>query len=411
MDHRLVCQACGTEYDPRVDLWVCPTCDPSESGWLDVQGELTGLDSTSLPFGDDGETRDMWRYRDLLPVLTDEPISLGEGWTPLTRLDRISSWAGVSVRLKNETVNPTWSFKDRLNALVVSNARAKGYTRIAVSTTGNHGASTAAYARRGGLNDVIVLLHPESQRPARIQVRASGAAAVVTDANGRGELLAQLVEQGWYPTTRTPSMMTGLPYGYEAYKTIAYELVEQTDSLPDAVFVPTGLGDGFYGIWKGFRELHELGMIDEPPRMIAVQPAEQAPLVAAVQTGTTDVSIPADSPPITISSATANVAPHAYRAIVESDGFAVPVERETLEEAIRKTGADGVFLEPASALATAGPRCAVQAGHLDGDEEVVAIGTGSGVKWPAHAEPIVGSVPTIEPTVDALAEATGMDLG
>lgn len=352
----------------------------------------------------------MWRYRDLLPLVPDDPVSLGEGWTPVVAADGLSDETGATVLLKNETVNPTHSYKDRLNALLVSNAVALGETRIATASTGNHGASTAAYASQAGVDDVVVLLPRESETSLRAQVRAYGGEAVVTGMDDRGPLLSALVERGWYPTVNVTEPYTGLPYGYEAYKTVAFELVEQLDGVPDAVAVPAGIGDGLYGIWKGFRELERLGTVDSTPRMIAGQSEERAPLAEAMAS-TGGALEPDDGPlPNTLSTGGRTSGPHALRALTESGGDAFAVPNDEVERALRDAAREGVFAEPASALAPAAVRRAASEGVIDRGDTVVCVATGAGAKWPDAVGPAVGSAPEIEPNLDALREAVSVPL-
>jgi threonine synthase len=276
MEHRLECQRCGKTHEPGTYRMGCQDClELGTAGRLEVVPDFGSVDLSTLPFEDDDERpMDMWRYRELLPLLPDDPVTMGEGWTPLHETSNISATADVY--LKNETVNPTWSFKDRLNSLLLSNAVASlGENHIATSSTGNHSASTAAYARRAGADEVVVLVPPETERPLRAQIRAYGAKVAVTDYDSRRALLASLAECGWFPTVSVSKEYISQPYGYEGYKTVAFELVEQLAIPPDTVVAAVGAGDGLYGIWKGFRELRELGVIDRTPRMVGVQPAER----------------------------------------------------------------------------------------------------------------------------------------
>lgn len=407
MEHQLTCQTCENTFEPGGYPQGCPRCvTAGMAGRLEVV--LTDPDA----YGPVDDRPDMWRYRSRLPLLGDEPVTLGEGWTPLIHVDDPAEdwWPDANVYLKNETTNPTWSFKDRLNSLLISNATALGERYFATSSTGNHGASTAAYARRGGAQETIVLLPPETDKPLRTQVRAYGAHAVVTEIEGRRRLLAQLVDDGWYPTVSISREYTGLPYSYEAYKTIAFELVDQLGGVPDAVFVAIGAGDGLYGIWKGFRELAERNLIERTPRMVGVQPAERPSVVAAIDAGESSVGT-ADGPlPITISTSGPSAGDHALRAIEESDGDAIAIDREAIEAAVRVAGRQGVFVEPSSALTVAALEPATTMGVLEDDETAVCIATGAGVKWPSYTESIVGSVPAIDPTMDALASTIGIDL-
>lgn len=411
MDHELTCQRCDATVEPGTYPYGCPACqERGEAGRLEVVYDRDDITVADLPFEAGSDETTMWRYRDLLPLLADEPTTMGEGWTPLVAARELSDETGLDVRVKNETTNPTWSYKDRLNALLVSNAVAAGETRIATSSTGNHGASSAAYARRAGVEDVLVLVPHETERPLRAQIRAYGADVVVTDDEARGELLAELVARGWYPTVDVTGSYVGLPYAVEGYKTVAFELVEQLGSAPDAVAVPVGAGDGLYGVWKGFRELRDLGVIDDPPRMIGVQAAERAALAKAVTTDAETVGIDEGPLPITVSVGGATAGDHGLRAVRESDGSAYAIPREAVEGAMRELGREGIVVEPASALAYVAVREASEEGLVDPGETVVPLATGAGVKWPGYLEGAVGEAPEIEPTLDALADAVSVPL-
>lgn len=413
MDHQLTCQRCNATVEPGTYPRGCPACqERGEAGRLEVVYDPDDVPVADLPFADEStpDETSMWRYRDLLPLLADEPTTMGEGWTPLVEARELSEETGLDVRVKNETVNPTWSYKDRLNSILVSNAVAEGETRIATSSTGNHGASTAAYARRAGVEDVLVLVPHETERPLRAQVRAYGADVVVTDYEARGDLLAELVARGWYPTVDVTGAYVGLPYAVEGYKTVAFELVEQLGSVPDAVAVPVGAGDGLYGVWKGFRELDELGVIEDLPKMVGVQAAERAALAKAVRDGTEGVGTDEGPLPITVSVGGSTAGDHALRAVHESDGSAYGIPREAVEAAMRELGREGVVVEPASALAYAAIQEASEDGIVESGDTVVPLATGAGVKWPAYLEGAVGKVPEIRPTLDALADAVSVPL-
>lgn len=410
MEHELVCQACGTAHEPGSYPTGCPDCRADgRAGRLEVEYDPATVPESAIPEVGGGRAETMWRYRELLPLLADTPVTLEEGGTPTVEATRQSDRLGVDVRIKNETTNPTWSYKDRLNALLVSNCLANGERRIATSSTGNHGASTAAYASRAGVEDVLVLVPHETEVPLRRQIRAYGAEVLVTEYDARGALLAELADRGWYPTVNVTEPYTGLPYSYEAYKTIAFELIEQGD-VPDAVFIGIGAGDGLYGIWKGFRELVALDAIDEPPKMIAVQPEERTPIVEALEAGADRVGESEGPQPITLSAGGTTAGDHALRAIRESGGSAYGIEREAIEASIRETARDGVFQEPSSAITAAGVEPALEDGLVAEGGSVVCIGTGAGVKWPGHTESAVGNAVEIEPSLEALKAAVDISI-
>jgi threonine synthase len=410
MEHELVCQACGAAHDPGGYPTGCPGWRADgRGGRLEVEYDPATISGAAVPEVGGRRAETMWGYRELLPLLADTPVTLGEGGTPAVQATRQSDRLGVDVIVKNETTNPTWSYKDRLNALLVSNRLAEGERRIATASTGNHGASTAAYASRAGIEDVIVLVPHETEVPLRRQIRAHGAEALVTEYDVRGALLAELVDRGWYPTVNVTEPYTGLPYSYEAYKTIAFELIEQA-GVPDAVFVGIGAGDGLYGIWKGFRELVALDAIDEPPKMVAVQPEERTPIVEALEAGADRVGESEGPQPITLSAGGTTAGDHTLRAIRESGGSAYGIERAAIEASIRETAREGLFQEPSSAITAAGVEPALEDGLVVEGDSVVCVGTGAGAKWPGHTESAVGTAVEIEPTMEALRAAVDVSI-
>lgn len=400
MDHSLQCRRCGAEYGPGIYTDECPAClDDGRYGRLEVEYDINAIDEDALPFGEDADGQNMWRYAPLLPLLRERPVTLGEGGTPLLEAKGLSAETNRRVFLKNETVNPTWSFKDRLNALLLSNLAAQGEQRVATSSTGNQGASMAAYASKAGIPRSIVLLPEESEDPIQQQVQAYGAECVVTEMARRGDLLAALAENGWYPA------VSKQPYGLEGYKTIAYELYEQLGEAPDAIVFPVGTGDGLYGIYKGFRDLDALGFDIDLPRLYATQSEERDPMVQAVQQALDSVSDVSGPMPITVSVAGQGGSNFTLQAIGDSGGYAYACSRAEVEAAIRDLGSEGIFVEPSTALTAAALRKAVVDGQIGEDETVVCVQTGAGVKWPNSVGATIKKPPTIEPTLEALKSA------
>jgi threonine synthase len=290
---------------------------------------------------------------------------------------------------------------------LISNALAEGQSKFVSSSTGNHGASTAAYAGRGGAEAVVVFLPHETDVPHRFQLKAYGAEVYVTEFDARGEFFDELVDRGWYPTTSLRRV--GMPYGYEAYKTIAFELAEQLDAIADAVLVPVGSGDGIYGVWKGFKELRELGIISTSPKMIGVQPEERCSLVKAVSENRASVDPDHGPLPYTTSTSGVIAGEHGLQAIQESDGAAYALSERDVRRSIRRVAREGILLEPASSLAPGAVSAAYDDDIIEAGDTVVCIGSGSGVKWPRKTEAAVGDVPEIEPSFDAFREATDLE--
>jgi threonine synthase len=418
MTYVFECLSCGASIDPDQRPADCPEC----GGALEVVHEDL---PDSLP--DSGRT-DLWRYAEWLPteglgLADDAPSSaMGEGWTPLVEAPHLSKTAaarfevgGPELYVKNETANPTWSWKDRLASVVVPHAvagdRTSGADRIATASTGNHASAVAAYASRAGVERVLAFVHPSSEPPHHRQIRAYGAEAVrLTDYGERKRLLSELADRGWFAAYNLADHFTGQPYVYEGYKTIAYEIVEELGEVPDAVFVPVGAGDGLYGVWKGFRELAANGVVADKPRMISAESAERHPLAAAFDDDAKSVGRDDGPEPLSTSTMGTTSGDHALAAVQASGGAAYAADRESVEDAIRAVGRDGVFLEPASALAPAVISQAVEDGVVGPDDTVVAVGTGAGVAWPEKTAGAVGESPTVEPSVEALAEALGFDV-
>lgn len=414
MAHRLECQGCGEQFDPGLYFRGCPRCrTDGETGRLEVSVTYESIDLS----GGDGPSPTMWRYHNALPLPSDDPVTLGEGGTPLVPAEGLNG-IEADVYFKNETMNPTGSYKDRLNSLLISNI---DYfvddPKVATASAGNHGASTAAYATRAGIKETIVILPRSADKPVTTQISAYGADAVIADpdpeegepADGedRRDLLGQLVDTGWIPTINmTSEEYVGIPHGYEGYKTISFEIVDQLGSPPDVMVVPVGDGDGLYGIWKGFRELSDRDLVEHTPKMVGVQSTERQPLVKSLEKG--EVVADPGPQPITTSTDLTSVGPHAVEAVEESNGFAFAVSRDEVERAVMELGEVGLFAEPSSALVLAGVR------HLNRNEDVegtiVPVITGSGIKWPTVSEEIFGAPPTIEADIRTLARTVSSDV-
>jgi threonine synthase len=398
--YEYTCRRCDSTAPATERPAGCPDC----SARLEVE-----LEEYPERLVSNDDRYDVYRYADWLPVDDIEWLSGGEGWTPLVDAPTLSSAAddpGATILLKNETTNPTWSWKDRMASMVVSHAVADGATRIATSTTGNHGSAIAAYASRAGIDRTLVFVNPSSEPPHHAQIRAYGGETVeLTDADKARRLLAELADRGWFIAYDLDGHFTGQPYVYEGYKTIAFELVEQ-HGVPDAVVAAVGAGDGLYGIWKGFRELADAGLIEDTPAMVSAEAQERHPLANAFEAAEEHVGEDPGPEPLSTSTKSPTTGDHALAAVRNSGGRPAVIDREALEQAVRKSGKDGVFLEPASALAAAG------AASVAGEEfeTVVAVGSGAGVAWPERTSGIFGGYPTVEPSLSALGESVPFDL-
>ncbi|HEM62211.1 MAG TPA: pyridoxal-phosphate dependent enzyme, partial [Chloroflexi bacterium] len=271
---------------------------------------------------------------------------------------------------------------------------------VIVSSTGNHGAATAAYAAKAGL-PCIVLAPPHIPTAVRSFLLAYGAALVIFARKAAWSIIGEGAHKGlWYPASTFTPTPTGPPYGVEGYKTIAYEIWLQLGRrVPTLVLVPTGYGELLYGVWKGFRELRHLGLTESAPRMVACEPAALGPLRQALSRGKTIASV-SSQPTIAYAIAATVNGYRAVLAIQESDGFAVPVSDEDVEQAQQQLGLFGLWAEASAAASLAGLRqVASQGEQVTGP--VVCISTSSGFK-----DLLVGTAeaPSAEPTWEGLEE-------
>jgi threonine synthase len=381
----LACSVCGHQ----VPLEAFGGCNPCAAagriGVLEVAYRaIADRDASVLQA--DGRPG-VWRWHGLLPVLEGSRtlISLGEGQTPLLLADQpVTPADGPAVWLKYEGKNPTHSFKDRFQSVAISAAAALGVTRIVCQSTGNHGVAAAAYAARAGLQ-CVVLTHEEVPNAHVEAIRQFGAMPVAVPPAERSRLLHQLVDSGWYPATTHWPFPVSNPYGIEGYKTIAFEIAEQlgADQAGAAhVFVPVGGGDSIYGIYKGWRELVQLGALDRLPKLYACQPEDAAPLVAAEVQNATEVPRVETQRSPALSIREAETGGHALRALRDSGGHALAVADTEIMDAASRLGRVGLSVDPASAASVAGALAMLESGKLDDGGPIVCILTASGARWP-----------------------------
>jgi len=328
---------------------------------------------------------DMWRYREMLPVERDENIvSLGEGWTPLLRAIRLGRRAGVpDLFIKDESQNPTQSFKARGMAAAVSMAKELGVKKLAVPSAGNAAGALAAYAARAGLKSYIFMPR-DTPRANVVECQQTGAHVTLMDGlitDCGAEVGRRKEKEGWFDVSTLKE-----PYRIEGKKTLGYELAEQMEwRLPDVIIYPTGGGTGLIGMWKAFDEMEQLGWIgSKRPRMVTVQAEGCAPIVRAFEEGNRF----ADEFPDAATVASGLRVPKAIGdflildALRASGGTAVAVSDEELIEAVRDIGAvEGVFCAPEGAACLSALRRLVESGEVNKHERVVLFNTGSGVKY------------------------------
>jgi len=372
------CSLCGRTYD--ADSWVyrCVRCNYP----LEVQYDYGRISSKLSRSSFESARCDIWRYSEMLPIIdTRKIVSMYEGWTPLVRSERLSMELGVrNLFVKDETRNPTCSFKDRGSSVGVSKAISIGAKFVACASTGNMGASLAAYSAKAGIGSVI-LMTPDTPSSKLAQILVYAPTAIVVKLP-YGELYEATLDLGI--KHRLYVVQSDTPMRIEGQKTASYEICEQLEwSVPDKVLLPTSSGGNISAYWKGWRELYELGLVDRLPAMVAIQAEGCSPIARAFKTNSENVQ-PFGSPQ-TIAHSISNPDPpsglRVLRLLRESRGFAEVVSDDDMLQAQSLLAkSTGIFAEPAGAASIAGLKKMVENGHVQRDETVVCVVTGSGLK-------------------------------
>lgn len=378
MKFHLQCIECKAEYPPSQIIYTCPKC----GDLLDViyeYSELVNLDIIELW---SKRLFSVWRYRELLPAFSNNPVTLNEGGTGLHPCDRLGVLLNCpSMYVKNEGENPTGSFKDRGMTVGVTRAKELGSKVVICASTGNTSASLAAYAAKAGLHCIVLV--PAGKIASGKLVQAIVHGAHVIQVKGNFDYALRVVRKlcSIYPLYLLNSVN---PYRLEGQRTIAYEVYEQLGyKVPDVVVVPVGNAGNISAIWKGFKELMHLGLSDSAPRMIGVQAEGAAPLAKTLQENSSElVRVPN---PETVATAIRIGAPvnwkKALRAVRESRGTIITVPDDEILRAQRLLAStEGLFVEPASAASIAGLAQAIGQGLIDKGEVVVCVATGHGLK-------------------------------
>ena len=341
--------------------------------------------------------RDLWRYRELLPVRrTENIVSLGEAVTPIVALPRLAgTLSAAEILVKDESRLPTGSFKARGLAMAVSMAKALGVAHMAMPTNGNAGAALAAYASRAGIKTTVFCPQDTPEVNVR-EIALQG--ATVYRVNGLIDDCGKIVMQGqakvgWFDTSTLKE-----PYRIEGKKTMGLELAEQLGwELPDVVLYPTGGGTGLIGMWKAFAELEAIGFIGKKrPRMVAVQAAGCAPIVRAYDAGSEHAPRWEDAQTV----AAGIRVPQAIgdflilRAVRESGGFAIAVADDAITAAIEEVArAEGLLLCPEGAATYAALKQGIADGRIRRDERALLFNCATGLKYP---------MPPVDRTLDRL---------
>ncbi|MEP6904337.1 MAG: threonine synthase [Actinomycetota bacterium] len=378
----LECANCGREHEANVLQNLCIECGKP----LLVRYDLAKAKETLTKDALKTRESNLWRYREVLPVESSENIvCLGEGFTPLLKTDKLAAALPIKLNLyiKDESTNPTQSFKARGMTAAVSMAKELGVKRVAAPSAGNAAGALAAYASRAGM-EAHLFMPSDTPRANIIECEQTGAFVTLVDGliTDCGRIVAERKDaEGWFDVSTLKE-----PYRVEGKKTMGYELAEQFDwKLPDVILYPTGGGTGLIGMWKAFDEMEKMGWIDSfRPRMVTVQSKGCAPIVTAFENGTRF----ADEFPNAQTVASGLRVPKAIGdflildAIRESNGTAIAVSDRELIAAVKEIGAaEGLFCAPEGAACLPALRVLVERGFVKEGETVVIFNTGAGVKY------------------------------
>jgi threonine synthase len=374
----LECTSCGLQHEWVRLQNVCTACGKPLFAIVDLAAAGRALNRERLS----SREKSLCRYRELLPLPKNaEPVSLGEGGTPLLRAKKFAD--GLDLWIKDESQNPTQSFKARGMSVAVSMAKHLGAKKLAVPSAGNAGGALAAYAARAGL-EAHIFMPRDTPLANIVECRELGAHVdlidgLITDCGA--EIARRKDTEGWFDMSTLKE-----PYRIEGKKTLGYELAEQLNwKLPDVILYPTGGGTGLIGMWKAFDEMEALGWIDKKrPRMFSVQASGCAPIVRALEAGE---KFAAEFPNAHTVASGLRV-PKAVgdfimlKILRQSNGGAVAVDDTEMIRTVREVGStEGLFVAPEGAACFAALKSLRAAGKIDNEERVVIFNTGSGIKY------------------------------
>jgi threonine synthase len=377
----LECAACGLRHEARRLHNLCVECGKPLLVRYDLEAAARTLTKETLK----GRRADLWRYLEVLPVEHEENIvSLGEGFTPLLHARRLGESLGLTqLYIKDESQQPTQSFKARGMATAVSMALELGARKLAAPSAGNAAGALAAYAARAGL-EAHIFMPKDTPRANVVECEQTGARVTLMDGlitDCGAEVARRKDAEGWFDVSTLKE-----PYRVEGKKTLGYEVAEQLSwELPDWIVYPTGGGTGLIGMWKAFDEMEALGWIgSKRPRMVTVQSSGCAPIVRAFEEGKRHAEEFENAATI----ASGLRVPKAIGdflildALRDSKGAAVTVSDEELLAAVGEIGAaEGVFTAPEGAACLPALRKLIERGEVSGDERIVLFNTGAGVKY------------------------------
>lgn len=403
----LRCLKCGKEYALTKGLYVCKKC----GGKLDIFYDYDAIGEKVSKEVLKSRPPGVWKYAEFLPISDRKYIvTLGEGGTPLLEAKHLASELGMKhLWLKDETRNPTSSFKDRPMSVGVSKAVEFGGKVVVTASSGNAAIALSAYSAKAGI-ECYAFVPSDVPSPKLVQLSIYGAHVIKAKPKGIGDPSYKLMQMaheryGWHPV---PSSGAFNPYHPEGSKTISYEICEQLNwQAPDWVLVPAGAGTLLSGSAKGYFEFERLDFVKTIPRLAAIQAQGCAPLVKAFKDGTPPYEIPTWKNPRTVAGGLIDPYPWdadtAIPAIKKSQGVAESVTDDEILSAEKLLAqAEGIFAEPSGAAGIAGLRKLFEMGLVDRSDVVVVEITGGGLKDQKIAMQLVREPPSIEPELEQL---------
>ena len=394
------CTRCGASFPENEVLTVCSRCGGALLFRYDLGQVKNTVSKDILKMRSDS----FWKFMELLPISSPESmVSLEEPYTPVLPLQCDKASGMKNVFMKDDGRLPTGSFKARGMAVAVSKLRELGVTRVAVPSAGNAASALAAYGGRAGF-EVYAFLPKDVPDVILNECIFLDAKVFLVDGliGDAGAIVARLAsKQGWFNISTNKQ-----PYRVEGYKAMAYELAEQFRwNPPDSIIFPTGGGEGVIGLWKGFKEMCELGWTEKMPRLIIVQSAGCAPLVEAFNSGRMEVEKPWEKPN-TIADGLKVPHPFAsyliFRALKETDGMATAVEDARILSSMKSLLSAGVYACPEAAATLAASEKLQSDGAFEQDENVLLYLTGNATKYFGTVKTRRNQMPILGRNADSL---------
>ncbi|MCK4246957.1 MAG: pyridoxal-phosphate dependent enzyme [Methanomicrobia archaeon] len=399
----LKCLNCGKEYELGRMFEGCPHCkEENFSSNLIVSYDYEmikeKIDKNAL---EKRKRSGLWKYEELLPIDSREiKTDLREGETPLLECNSLGAELEIKkLFVKDESRNPTYSFKDRLVSVGASVARRFG-SKYLIAGGGNLAAAASAYSTKYNLETISFENLDESKQAILQTLSYGGKIIYLKRYEDRYELMKKCVDilKGHPVSSYTPSP-TGDPYSQEGYKTIAYEICEQLNwDVPEKIIVPTGQGFGLYGVWRGFTDLYKIGLIDSLPAMIAAETAACGSLTKTFLDKSEKIKEVFPKKTIARHVVAPKVSYKAYRAIKDSNGRAVAVKDDEIMSALLSFARkEGIYSSTTSAVALAAAQKLREEEYIDSDSMVVCVMTTGGLKDPDH---IAKNFPELPPPIN-----------